>query len=524
MEVLSKGKPLAVNLFHTLENMLKSYVETDHLDILVNEIIANGYDAFMENDIKDGIISITLNRVEPYHCYIEFHNNAPPMSENQFIKKYHTLSESTKTLGKGIGYAGVGAKLFTASKHGGEIITITGKGPGDFMASKMYFDGHDVLHKTTNDFTLHEILEDPGYVHEYGTTYRAKLTLSAYRNLKERLPEIIQKWWNYCLLTKKFTVIINGKRLTHWEPKGAKKSKRTFTWKGSKIPAICYISPVAVPEENRHIVLTVYGKRIENNLLENPIQIKGDYASRVFCVADVSILSEHLRLNKESFEKNSQTGKCRNKIKESFWKFLEHEGLLRKEKVSSDTTVVVNELTKKLDVLLNKKEFRELNPFLNPRNRNVPAKGGDEDFAVSETNEDNVASGTDDASDGIGGDDAVDDVSTSEKETGTDVIQDKSGKEQGSMKNKKSKGLQIIPAFDITIHTEEAYVDLQRGGVVVDMTHPFFQLCANNPSLQDFNLNRILIEALIKFKNDEIEWDAVQTLNKFRDLFHACWK
>ena len=211
MKVLSKGKPLEVNMFNNLRNMLKSYVETDHLDILVNEIIANGYDAFMENGIDDGIISIKLSHLESDCCYIEFHNNAPPMSENQFIKKYHTVSESTKTLGIGIGYAGVGAKLFTASEHGGEIITITGRGEYDFMASKMYFDGHDVLHKTTKDFPLQEILEDPGYVHEYGTIYRAKLTPSAYKNLKERLPEIIQKWWNYCLLTKNLRLLLMRK-------------------------------------------------------------------------------------------------------------------------------------------------------------------------------------------------------------------------------------------------------------------------------------------------------------------------
>ena len=154
MKVQNKGKPLEVNMFNTLSNMLKSYVETDHLDILVNEIIANGYDAFMENKINDGIISIKLNRLKQDYYYIEFHNNAPPMSENQFIKKYHTVSESTKTLGNGIGYAGVGAKLFTASEDGGEIITITGSGGHNFMASKMYFDGNDVLHKTTKEFQL----------------------------------------------------------------------------------------------------------------------------------------------------------------------------------------------------------------------------------------------------------------------------------------------------------------------------------------------------------------------------------
>ena len=374
-------------------------------------------------------------------------------------------------------------------------------------------------------FQLREILEDTNYVHEYGTTYRAKLTASAYKSLKKRLPEIIQKWWNYCLLTKKFEIIVNDKILSHWEPRGSKKFKQTFTWQGNKIPAICYISPVTVPQENQHIILTVYGKRIENNLLENPSQIKDDHANCVFCVADVTILSKYLRLNKESFEKNPQTGNCRNKIKENFWKFLEQKGLLRTVRVNSDTNVVVNELTKKLDVLLNKKEFVELNPFLNPRNRIVPVLDKNGDITVSETDDDNIASGTDDNTNDVGGGGDGGGVTNDNHsdEPGTNIIDDKSGENHGSMKKKKSKGIQIIPAFDITIHTEEAYVDLQRGGVVVDMEHPFFKSCANNPSLHDFNLNRILIEALIKFKNDQVEWNATQTLNKFRDLLHASW-
>ncbi len=519
MEALNKGKPLNVNLLQTLDNLLKSYVETDHLDILVNEVIANGYDAFRENSVKNGIISIKLKNIGSEYC-IEFHNNAPPMGEDQFIKKYHTLSESTKTLGDGIGYAGVGAKLFTASKYDGEIVTITGTGGDDFLASKMYVEDSNVLHKTSQDSQLKEILDDPNYVHKYGTAYRAKLTLLAYMELREKLPKIIQTWWNYCLLTKQFMVTVNGKKLSPWEPKGAQRFKRTFTWRGKKIPAICYISKNAVPEDMRHIVLTVYGKRIENNLLENPVEIKEGYSDRVFCMADVTFLGKHLRLNKESFAKNPETSKCRNKIKEGFWKFLEERGLLAKDvKRNTDANVVVNELTKRLDILLNKKEFIDLNPFLNPRKRDIPAKDSNGTITVSETFGEGTYSGT-----GGSGSGSREETNTIDSETNTNVVQDDSGRESGSTKNKRSKGLQIIPAFDIKTHSDEAFVDLLRGGVVVDMAHPFFILCNKNPTLRDFNLNRILIEALIKFKNGEVDWDATQTLNKFRDLLHACWK
>ena len=96
-------------------------------DVCVNEAIANAVDAFRENSILGGKIDITFDRTDDYG-YITFHNNAPPMTKDQFITKYHTVSFSFKKKGQGIGFAGVGAKLFLASEHGGEIITITGKG------------------------------------------------------------------------------------------------------------------------------------------------------------------------------------------------------------------------------------------------------------------------------------------------------------------------------------------------------------------------------------------------------------
>lgn len=509
---MTEGKPLPVNLLHTLENMLKSYVETDHLDILVNEVIANGLDEFRKKSMLNGKIEIKFDRVSKDFGYIEFHNNAPPMTENQFIVKYHTLSESNKTIGDGIGFAGVGAKLFTASDHGGEIITITGKGKDNFMASVMYRKDDDVLHKTTKDYPLEEIFDHTKYFHKFGTTYRARLSDFAFRQLKQKLEQKIQKWWNYALITKKFTVTIEGKQVQPWEPRGDK-FKRTFTWKKAKILAICYISKESIPEERRHIVLTVYGKRVENNLLENPIRIKGDYSNRIFCIVDVSVLAKYLTLNKESFEKHWQTNDCRNKVKENFWKFLESQGLIKKESTEVSNTTVVNELTKRLDELLNKKEFKDLNPFLNPRKREVPTLDPEGNIVVTEVPGESAGGGKGKGKGGRG----------SGHGTGISYVQDDEGNDPGSMQERRSKGIQIIPAYNITSHDEEAFVDLLQGGIVVDMKHPFFLLCANNPSLNNFNLNRILIESLIKFKNDEVTWDAKETLNHYRDLLHACW-
>ena len=119
------GEPLPVDRLHNLQNLLDMY-EWRPEDVCVNEAIANAADAFRENSIKNGKIDITFDKTENNY-FINFHNNAPPMTEQQFVKKYHTVSFSFKEKGKGIGFAGVGAKIFVVAPEGGEIITITGK-------------------------------------------------------------------------------------------------------------------------------------------------------------------------------------------------------------------------------------------------------------------------------------------------------------------------------------------------------------------------------------------------------------
>ena len=179
------GEPLPVDRLHNLQNLLDMY-EWRPEDVCVNEAIANAADAFRENSIKNGKIDITFDKTENNY-FINFHNNAPPMTEQQFVKKYHTVSFSFKEKGKGIGFAGVGAKIFVVAPEGGEIITITGPGRKNFLASKMWMTHDDVNYATTKKYPLSKILGKKKYVHKYGTTYRVRLSDQAYKYLKSGL-------------------------------------------------------------------------------------------------------------------------------------------------------------------------------------------------------------------------------------------------------------------------------------------------------------------------------------------------
>lgn len=509
---MSKGKSLPVDRLHNLENLLGMY-EYPSLDILINEAIANAVDVFREFSIKSGEINITFTKKNPQTWYLSFHNNAPPMKETQFYgdRGYHMVSFSQKQKGKGIGFAGVGAKLFLVSEEGGEIITITGENKKNFMASKMYRTDNDVEFKTTEDTPLSEILEIPNYQHSFGTTYSVKITKKAFDELQKTLPNIIQYWWNYALISKQIIVKIDGKLVSPWIPKGDM-FKKQFTWKQNKIPALCFISKDRIDENRRHIVFTVFGKRINNKELDLAMRIKGDYGNRVFCIVDVSILADQLTSNKENFKIGRMNNDCKLKVENEFWKFLEEQNLLNVS-FQEDSHVITNELTKRLDELLNTKEFKDLNPFLNPRNRSTLLKDADGKFLISEVDGDGPT-GDQGSKSGKGSDVGIGD--------GQSLVEDKEGTQAATKKEKKSKGIKLVYSRDLQTHKEEAKVEPNAGAIIIDELHPMYIRYKNESNkLKNYNLLRIIIEALIRFRSDSLDWTVEETMYHFRDLFHA---
>lgn len=486
--------------------------EYSETDVLVNETIANAVDAFRKYFIKSGKIDIKFDKINENYGYLSFHNNAPPIPPEEFETKYHTVSFSSKQKGAGIGFAGVGAKLFLVSKQGGEIITITGKNKNEFIASKMYRTKDDVKFKTTKNHPLKEILDIPNYSHTFGTTYSVKLNQHAYKELKQKLGAIIQYWWNYAILTKQIVVTIDDKPLSPWIPK-SDQYRKIFNWKGEKIQALCFISKELIPETSRHIIYTVFGKRIYNKELDLAIRIKGDFSSRVFCIVDLSILADQLTSNKENFKRSPITNDCRSQVEKDFWKFLEEQKLLNVE-FQQETQIVTNALTEKLDDLLNTKAFKDLNPFLSPRKKKTLTLDENGDVIVSEE----PGEGNLDGKGGRGGDGSDRGVGD-----GTSLIENEDGSETASKKEKKSKGLRLVFTKKLQTHNEEARIEINAGAIIIDELHPMYERTLDNRKIQNYNLMRIVIEALIRHKNDEVEWDAKETMYRFRNLLHAVW-
>jgi len=506
--LISNAKSLPVDRVHALEDLLDMYHFRDE-EVLLCEAFANAIDVFLRDKIKNPTIEITLDKVDSDVGYINFHNNGTPMTKKEF-EKYHVIAGSYKKKGGGIGFAGVGAKVFLVSSLGGEIITITGKNNSDFFASKMFRTEEDVKYEMFDD--LSKIFGNTKYVHKYGTTYRVRLNRHGYNYCKERLPHIIQFWWNYALLQKQFKITVDGKEIQAFNPKG--RFKKSFTWKGKKINCHCWISKDEIPEERRHIVYSIYGKRIFNEPISQPISLKEDYFNRVFCLVDVTHLAKHIRTDKESLDGNWETNQTRHAAQKFFVNFLTEHGLTGRDILKPQTTEIVNEFTQELDRLLKTKEFKDLNPFLTPKKRLVPMPDKNGDLPISEVE------GEGQVGEKGGGNGGGSDVGHGE---GRSFVEDEQGDQPGTRKEKKSKGIRIIPMDEFPDEKEEAWIDLQLGAVCINVVHPFY---VRMRDLDRFGkLEKILIEALIKFKNEELKetWDPLKTLQTYRDLLHKTW-
>lgn len=280
----------------------------------------------------------------------------------------------------------------------------------------------------------------------------------------------------------------------------------------NKINCFCWITKEPIPEEERHIVYSVYGKRITNEALVTPINIKEDYRSRIFCLADVSHISDHLETDKENFKGNWQTNQTRHAAQKFFIDFLKEQGLIGRDYSKPGTNEIVNELTRELDRLLNTKEFIDLNPFLFTKKRQVPTPNEDGDIIVTETEGERNGGSNRNGGKGIGKNNAY--------------AEDDEGATIGSIKERRSRGIRIVPTNEFPNEKEEAWVDISKSAIIINTEHPFFihmKSLDRFGNFEKFNINRILIDALIKFKSKELIWDPETTLNHARDLLHKTW-
>jgi hypothetical protein len=486
---------IKVNLLHALENYLDMYSHGRE-EIVVIESIANSLD----EDATRLDIHLFTKGTDYFYSIVD---NAGGMDKKTF-DNYHTVALSNKVKGKGIGFAGVGAKIYLAAWSGSEIVTETNNGETSY-GSKMYRKG---------DSLLYDVIDCK--LSSKGTSYTVKLSKDHYSQLQDHIEEYIIYWFNFVLDRVRITV--NNKRILPWKPEGVvKRVSSVFHASRSRIPFECWLTEKEIPEDRRHLEFVCYGKRI---LVEKPDwlwQVDNQYHEKFAAVFFVDSLSAHLTSNKEGFQKNWFTNKVLSEAKSLLYKWLKDNGAIiaPQHTQSLDNRLLTNYLTTQIDKLLSQKEWKWLNPWLSPPRKDVllPSKEGE--FLVSQDEGSQAAFGN------KGGEGSGSDTKVSGPGNNGDGYTESNEGDPAKPVERKAKGIAIIPV-DWPEDPREGFIDPENKGIAFNIGHPFAQIMYKKGTyMYEYNLCRVIIGEIIKHAAKSREMSAEEALETYSKVIHG---
>ena len=274
---MAKQHDIEINALHTLENFRDAY--DDESSVVVLEAMANALDA------KADRIDITLRNKS-----ITFRDNGPGMNKKQF-KTYHKISGSSKKKGQGIGFAGVGAKVYLAIWKNTIIHTETYGDEGSFASDMYVRHGKPKWDECDTTMTLKI----------RGTSYGVRLRDNDFKILEKKLDSIICDEFNSAILNG-LTIMINDTKLEPWNPPHEFQTSATVKTKNVSFPVTLTVMCKDVPSKYRHMQYQVWGKTITTKNLEWAAEISEPYNNRVHVMVDAEKCSKYLKLNKNSFK------------------------------------------------------------------------------------------------------------------------------------------------------------------------------------------------------------------------------
>lgn len=464
---MTKFQELKSDILHTLEDFLGMYEESSG-EVVVVESIANSLDE------DSSQIDITLDETARTYTLVD---NGPGMSEEAF-ERYHTVAVRSKAKGKGIGFAGVGAKIYLAAWKGAQIVTETcGKdGP---LASRMYQQRNKAGFELVRP-----------HLKSRGTSYKVYLSKEDFQDLKENILRYILFWYNWAIYGG-VKITLNGKDIRPWLPDPVKESKGDFKVAKKNYSYWLWLSREDVPIERKDIEYVVFGKRIKTEQCDFIFDAEEQYRSRIGAVLFADGLADFLTSNKTDFQRNQIRNTVYSKIREILYLWMVEEGLISAESTEK-SKVVENDITQALDKLLQTREFKWLNPWSSPVKRTTVVEDPNGKKTGSETDGSQVVGGT------FGGGGTGKGVPTSGDEPGKGISEDEKGSKRVAERQRMRKGI----TFNIESYPEdprEGWISFENKAVVYNTAHPFHVKIdkTGNRRLLRYDYTRVIISVLL---------------------------
>ncbi|MCE2508785.1 MAG: sensor histidine kinase [Nitrosopumilaceae archaeon] len=448
-----------INVLHTLENFREAY--DDESSVVVLEALANALDA------KATEVDVRLA-----DRHISFRDNGPGMNGKQF-KKYHDISASAKRKGAGIGFAGVGAKVYLAVWKQTAIHTET-HGPDGPLASDL---------RVTHGKVRWEPCPTSTSIGTHGTLYDVKLREKDYERLLAGIRDIILDQFNPAMLAG-LCVTVNGSTLEPWRPPHETRIDGTVRVKKRDFPVALTICKDEVPSKYRYVQYQVWGKTITTKRLDWVADIREQYRNRVHCLVNAEPCSKYLKLDKGSFKGGpGMVADMYGAVDRWLHKTLRDKGYVEARGGDVQRSAKISKFFKNL---FKDPRYR----WLNPGAAAGSGPGAGSDGGVAERGK-----------------------ATRQRET----VKAPDGKKRTGSGSRGGSGLNIITAYKEG-DPRDGWIDPESNDFVCNTAHPLYRKYTRNADARNLRVKQVMFSALITHGAKNRPVDAAEAFETHRDL------
>lgn len=443
-------------------------------------------------------------------------DNGCGMSQREFEENYHALSISSKTKGEGIGFAGVGSKLYLVFLASGESIITETKSQNFHGSSEITVIGKEPKWTYIDKRTLSNT----------GTLYEVRLNQEDANDLtQERIVQIIQSYYNAILLGRygDTSISFQGKKIDPWKPSLVAESKDTILFKIKSSEFKLYLWQTKDDQDNRNgLEIVVFGKKIKDKQwFELDYLVKPNFRRKIVGQVLADGLASLLTTNKCDFRLQTNPrlwSSFRQKTYEALGAWLEEIGAMT-EKSPTEIDPGLESLCKRLETevnrLLKDPLFLNYNPFLKTQTQATLIQDPHGDTAGSKVEGAQLTEGT------LGGPSLGQGVEVIGPDEGTGIVPSTQGKEKGILAPRRVRHGIAINLKDEAENQKESW--LTPEAIVINTAHSvfmksqilgyaaetqhilrcvFFALLESNPP-QTFN------ETLDKLRSFYMKWSTV---------------
>lgn len=447
-------RDMKIDVLHALEDFLDAY--DNRAEMVVNEAVANAIDVGARR------IDVELKADLDDTRTVSFYNDGPPMDAGQF-EDYHVIARSSKSKGAGIGFAGIGAKVYLAAWSRASIRTETGDGKAA-RGSDMYVRGRTLKYRAAEP-----------ELRKRGTLYRVTLKPEDYDYLAGGAEGVISDVFDPAIAAG-LAVTLDGRRVRPWKPKLEFGRAFAASSKGRRFRVALSVTKEDVPARRMHVQYHVSGKVIATRKPDWMPEVKPEYSRRIHAYVDAGAISGMLNLTKTGFKPGA--GSALKDVEGRIYDVLDKGGFIGEDVAKKFERT---RLTRFFEKLFKDPQYA----FLNPE-----ALGG-------------RGPGSGQGSGGGAGPEA-------RRRTG--------GGGKSSGKSRRGGGSLQLGFVERPNDPREGWLDPSTNKVIVNLDHPLFVKYENNTSARNQRTATILTSVLIKNASAKKRMDAVEALTLQNDL------